>query len=64
MPAVRSWKKAVLENDLGNNRVKAARERQDAYLEEKVREGDRDPNRLQISRRKTRCLKKLTKMIG
>lgn len=40
--------KAMLENDLGNNRMKAAREREDAYLEEKVREGDRDPNRLQI----------------
>ena len=43
--------KAMLEGVLGNNRLKAAREREDAYLEEKVREGDRDPNRLQISRR-------------
>ena len=54
----------MLEDDLGNNRVKAAREREDAYLEEKVREGDRDPKRLQASQRKTRVLKKLTKMIG
>ena len=34
-----------MEDDTGNNRVKAAREREDAYLEEKIREGDLDPNR-------------------
>ena len=44
--------KAVLEDGLGNNRVKAARQREDAYPEENVREGDRDPNNLQTQPKK------------
>ena len=35
----------MMEDDTGNNRVKAAREREDANLEDQIREGDLDPNR-------------------
>ena len=58
--------KAMMKNYLGNNRAKAAREREDAYLQERVREGDRDPNRLrtQLNQGKARLVRKLTRMIG
>ena len=35
----------MMDDDTGNNRVKAAREREDAYLGDKISNGDLDPNR-------------------
>ena len=39
----------MLEDEIGSNRVKDAKNREDAYLERKVMEGDNDPMRVKLN---------------